>query len=273
MGIMDEWADALVEEGLREAAGTFFGARKALDDEITIFEKRVQDLSRSAGEVRAWFAGLNCLLGTAENSHSFFDALDVDLEDESLYTTQICSLQFKRPHSFTRKSLFAKTVLEVYEPLVRMIETYMHGAHYPDPVQPGRMLVSLHYEQVRAHCAAINARIVRINETNRPSESLGFVKRMDQGMLQKESLTGGGGQVWTLDSQMAFKPLDFAAYALPIFPDLPSTEKAAKQIKDVCAGIYEQQRLHVDAVFDEIFSPDNKKICLIHRVAGDSKTC
>lgn len=268
MGLLDEWGDALVEEGLREAADTFFGARKAVDEEIAYFESRVATLRAQAEDIRAWFAGLNCLLGSEGNSRSFFTALGVALPDEDLYHHTVCSLQFRRPRSFTRKGLFAKTVWEVYESLARMIEKYMHGAPYTDPLQPGRVLISIHHEQLRRLCAEINSRIAALNESNRPSESLAFAKRMDQVQIQKESITGGGGQAWCLDRDLAFTPLVFDHYELPIFPDLPMDNKARAALEACCAQIFSRERSHVDTVLDEIFDPTDKKVCILERGQG-----
>lgn len=265
MGLLDEWGDALVEEGLREAADTFFGTRKAVDDEIAFFESRVAALKSKALDVRAWFAGLNCLLGDETGTREFFDALDVRLPDPELYSARMCSLQFHRPRGFTRKGLYVKAVWAVYEPLARMVEDYMHGSHYQDPRQPGRVLTSVNHAQLVRHCADINERIARTNESNRPSESLGFARRMNPSERDRENITGGGGQTWSLDEDMAFVPLDFAGYGLPVFPDLPVDEKARKTIQECCGRIFSRRRAHVDAVLDEIFSPDNKKICVLER--------
>lgn len=265
MGLLDEWGDALVEEGLREAADTFFGTRKALDDEIDFFKTRVAKLWTMAQEIRAWFAGLNCLLGSEANTRDLFDTLGVRLTDSDLYAVRVCSLQFRRPRGFTRKGLYAKTVWEVYEPLARMIEAYMHGVHYQDPRQPGRMLVSVNHSQLVRHCADINERIRTINESNRPSESLGFARRLNQAERDRENITGGGGPTWNLDQDMAFVLLDFGAFELPVFPDLPVDDTARKMLQECCGRIFSLQREHVDAVFDEVFSPENKKVCLLER--------
>ncbi len=265
MGILDEWGDALVEEGLREAADTFFGVRKALDEEIAYFETQAAKLKTQAEEIRSWFAGLNCLLGSQPNSRLLFDALGVTLDDPTLYTHLVCSLQFRRPRSFTRKGLFGKTVWEVYEPLARMIQAYMHGDHYSDPLLPGRVLVSVHHEQLRKHCEEINARIARVNESNRPSESLGFAKRLDQTQVFKESVTGGGGQTWNLDKDMAFAPLDFDAFKLPAFPDLPVDNRAQSALQACCGRIFDRERSRVDAIMEEVFDPADKKVCILDR--------
>lgn len=265
MGLLEEWGDALVEEGLREAAETFFGARKALEDRIAVFERQAAQLATQAGEIQVWFSGLGCLLGGERRYRALFDALGVLLEDEQLYGRAACSLQFRRPRALTRKGLFVKTVWEVYESLARQVDAYMHGVHYQDALRPGRMLLSVHYEQLARHCEAINARVAEVNEAYRPSESLGFAKRMDVEQVQKESLTGGGGQTWSLDRDMAFAPVDFSAYALPRFPDLPVDAEARKTVQEFCARIVAEDRDHVVEVLEDVFRPENKNFCVLER--------
>ena len=265
MGLLDEWGDALVEEGLREAADTFFGARTALDDEIAFFESRAAKLRHQAEDIRSWFAGLNCLLGSESNTRLLFDSLGVSLDDPDLYTIQACSLQFRRPRSFTRKWLFAKTVWEIYEPLARMIESYMHGVPYTDPLHPGRVMISVNHDQLRRLADGINARIKAVNESNRPSESLAFAKRMDQTQVLKESVTGGGGQTWTLDRDLAYAPLTFESYGLPAFPDLPLDSASRSTLEECCAKIFAREREHVDAILDEVFNPEDKTVCILDR--------
>ena len=45
MSRLDRYTESLVEEGLKDAAETFFGARKGLEDEIALFETRVDGIS------------------------------------------------------------------------------------------------------------------------------------------------------------------------------------------------------------------------------------
>jgi len=267
MGLLNEWGDALVEEGLREAADTFFGVRTALDEDLAFFASQAEKLRLQAGEIRSWFAGLNCLLGSESSTRLFFDSLGVTLDDPDLYSVQACSLQFRRPRSFTRKGLFAKTAWEIYEPLARLIEAYMHGSPYTDPLHPGRVMITVNHNQLRRLCERINERIKAVNESNRPSESLGFAKRMDQEQMLKESVTGGGGQTWTLDRDLAYAPLVFEDFDLPAFPDLPLDSRARGALEECCAKIFSQRRGHVDAILDEVFDPQDKTVCVLDRNA------
>lgn len=265
MGLMDEWGNALVEEGLREAADTFFGARKDLEDEIVFFKERIARLQTMLEEIRSWFAGLNCLLGNEEKSRFLFSTLDIQLPDEQLYTDQVCSLQFQRPRSFTRKGLFTKAVWEVYSSLAALVEKYMQGVPYADPAYPGRVLITVNYNQVCKQCAELNVRIDQLNTNYRPSESLAFAKRMDQELVDKERIIGGGAQSWVLDQDLAFKPLQFAHYALLNLPLMPTDTQAKAAVQACCAQIFSQKRSHVHAVLDELLDPEQKKICILER--------
>lgn len=264
MGRLDEWGTALVEEGLREAADTFFGTRKALDDEIDVFKARVARLADKALGIHSWFAGLNCLLGSQENSRAFFGALGVSLVDQSLYAVRQCSLQFRRPRGFTRKSLYTKAVWEVYVALADLVHEYMHGTTYQDPKQPGRMLVSVHYTQLLRRCADLNEHIARVNESLRPSDSLGFARRMNLAERDRENITGGG-HTWSLDQDLAFLPLDFTSFGLPSFPDLPTNAQAREVLRTFCAQIFSWNRGHIDQIIGEILGPQDKQICILER--------
>lgn len=133
-----------------------------------------------------------------------------------------------------------------------MIDAYMHGAPYADPLYPGRKLVSVHYDQVRRHCEAVNERIVRLNEFNRPSESLGFAKRMNQNQVHKESVTGGGEGTVSLDEDLAFSPIEFEDCGVPFFPDLPVDGTAEKQFRDLCAGIFAREPERADMALETL---------------------
>ena len=99
----------------------------------------------------------------------------------------------------------------------------------------------------------------------RPSESLSFAKRLDQTQVFKESVTGGGGQTWNLDKDMAFAQLDFDAFQLPAFPDLPVDNRAQSALQACCGRIFERERSHVDAIMEEVFDPADKTVCILDR--------
>ncbi len=261
MGLLDQWGNALVEEGLREAADTFFGIRKALDDDITFFEQRVAILRELAPEIDGWLAGLHCLLGSTEETRKLFAALGVRVPDDKIFDLHACSLHFRRPRSLTRKGLFTKTVWEVYAHLADLISRYTHGVYTPDPTMPGRMLLSVNLDQILNLCAELNRRIMAINERNRPSESLGFAKRLDQARIAQESATGGGGETWTLDAALSFAVLDCDKLGLSTYPDLPTDANARDIVEAYCRNVYASRRAHADAMLTEVQDPHDKHSC------------
>jgi hypothetical protein len=248
--IMDEWGDALVEETLREAAGTFFGARKEVEDEISLFASRVADLRAQAEKkIRPWSAGLFFLLGPA-GGQKLLDALGVILPAE--YISGGDRPLLPRLRSFTRKGLFIKTGRQMYMSLAEEISAYLHGTLYPDPLYPGHKLKTVHYLQLKRHCESINAHIAHVNKSNRPSASLAFAKRMDQDLVRKETVTGGGVGMASLDEELAFAPLVFDQYDLPFFSDFPVDAATEKLVKDCCAEVYSEDPRRADRTLEEL---------------------
>lgn len=252
MSIMDEWGDALVDETLHEAADTFFGARKEVEDEISLFTSRVADLRAQAEKIRPWSAGLFFLLGS-EEGQKLMDTLRITLPEEYFSGGDRPSLP--RLRSFTRKGLFVKTAWQVYTSLAGEISAYLHGAFYADPLYPGHKLKTVHYLQLKRHCEAINEHIARVNESNRPSASLAFAKRMDQELIRKEIATGGGVGTASLDEDLAFTPLDFDQYGLPFFSDFPVDGATEKLVKDYCARIYAEDPQRANRAQEELTRP------------------
>jgi len=81
----------------------------------------------------------------------------------------------------------------------------------------------------------------------------------------KESVTGGGGQAWTLDQDLAYPSLVFENYALPAFPDLPLDSASRSVLEECCAKIFSSRRDHVDAILNEVFDPQDKTVCILDR--------
>jgi hypothetical protein len=75
---LEGMADGLVTETLVEAASTFFGARKALEDEIELYRRRTEELERAEAEVLRRAAALHSLLPDAAAVRGFYAALGVD---------------------------------------------------------------------------------------------------------------------------------------------------------------------------------------------------
>lgn len=265
MGLLDEWGDVLIEEGLREAADTFFGARKALEDDLAIFTQRVSLLATQTEKIENWRVGLRCFFGSTQITHDLFSALGVCVTGTCPLCASACHVCFNRPRSLTRKASFAKTIWAVYTHLAELIGTYMHGTYSPDPNTPGRMLLSVNLTQVQKMCQELNQRIAVLNKSNRPSESLGFARRLDQDRVMKERITGGGSESWRLDADLSFAPLNCDDLGLPVYPDLPVDTKARTTLTRFCHAFYIQHQKHADAMLAEIQNPDNKRVCTLLR--------
>ncbi|GAB1410645.1 hypothetical protein MASR1M90_17990 [Desulfovibrionales bacterium] len=265
MGLLDEWGDALVEEGLREAADTFFGARKALEDDIALFQDRVGLLKKKSAEIENWRAGLHCLFGAVHEVRELLSALGVPSTAELHPCSPACHICFTWPRSLTRKASFAKTVWIVYARLAELISDYTHGTYSPDPTTPGRMLLSVNLTQIHRTCAQLNERIATLNKSNRPSESLGFARRMDQARVAKERIAGGGGETWRLDADLSFPLLDCTALDLPVYSDLPVDSAARETLDRVSRAFYVRHREEANAVLAELHNSRTNRMCTLLR--------
>jgi hypothetical protein len=76
--------------------------------------------------------------------------------------------------------------------------------------------------------------------------------------MLKESVTGGGGQTWTLDRDLAYAPIIFEDQNLPAFPDLPLDSKAHAHWKNAAPEFSASGAVHVDAILEEVFDPQGQ---------------
>jgi hypothetical protein len=233
MGRMEEWAEGLRYESLRQAADTFFGARKAVERDRALLTQWAHKLHAVSRRLETWTAALNCVLGTPENSRMLLQRLGMALPEERLYELQACLVQVARPRSFTRQGLYCKIVWAVYEHWADALEEYHHGRPYTDPTLPGRKLHTPGYQQVVSLCAELNARIEHTNTAYRPSESLEFVRRLDPAAQDKASVLGCGTELCSLDASLALPLVDLTSFGLVPWPQPPAEEVARRAVKAV----------------------------------------
>jgi len=267
MGRMEEWAEGLRYESLRQAADTFFGARKAVERDRALLMDWAQKVHRISQKLETWTAALNCVLGGEANTRALLERLGVRLPEARLYEVQACLVQFSRPHSFTRQGLYCKIVWAVYEHWADTLREYHHGRPYPDPSLPGRVLHTPGYQQVLSLCAELNARIEHINAAYRPSESLEFARRLDPAAQDKASILGCGAELCSLDASLALPLVDPASLGLLPWPQPPAEEAARRAVKELCQRIYREQREVAESVLESAFRGADKHVCHIGNTA------
>jgi hypothetical protein len=251
MSTLSDYADALVEEGLVEAADTFFGARKRLEDEIAVFHQKCRELEHMGREVVACAHGLGFLLLEGTRVESFYAALGVQVDRQSpLYGSRF-NKDLRSGPGLLARTRYWKTVYKAYEEVFRAVDTYVHGRHYDDPARPGGKKRTICSTTLISWAEKINQRIKDLNNNNQASQVLQFAKQFRVDEVEKEKITGAG-VVYNLDAELAFEPLDLSPCGLLDFPRLPAPRTVKKTIKSFCLDMYRQETSRIHAILQQI---------------------
>ncbi|MFV0350537.1 MAG: hypothetical protein ACK5JO_18350, partial [Halodesulfovibrio sp.] len=130
----------LQDEVMSEMADNFFGARKAIDDEIDLFETKEADVALSGQRALCSCALLYTLLQGEKEAQAFFAALGVDVVAFGLHAkvggVRPC-LFVRMPWGLTRKRRFAGLLCQVYGHVHDAFDRYLNGSGYVSlhPVQ------------------------------------------------------------------------------------------------------------------------------------------
>lgn len=245
----DKFADGLVQETLVEAAHTFFGARRDLEQEIELYREAARRLAGVERIMLRKAGAVHYLLLEGEAARDFYRAIgappshlpDMAEPDKG---------GLKKTWAITGAGRFGKLLFKAYEALHQAADEYTNGRHYLDPKGSGRKLLTVHYLQLRNWCKRLNQRIEKVNEQNAPSATLGFVHALDPRNLDMARITGGStfGVGNTLDQELAFPPIECVAMTYVAAPDLPAPDKARKAVLGFAARLYKEHRARIDAL-------------------------
>lgn len=229
-------ADELLEETLSEAAGTFFGKRKKLEESIDLLQTKIDTLKRMEVEVVMRAGDLHYLLLDGQAVGEFYAALEIDpglLPD--IVDPEIRAGRVHKHKSLTTGGRYFKMVAEAYKRMRDAADIYMNGSYVTD--KEGKKRQTLNYGQIKGWCRELNEQIEKLNRESSPSEVLAFVKKLDVDALEKEKIVGAGGYNGSLDQDMAFEVLDCAGIDLTEIPDMPVLEKVQPRIKTFCKSL------------------------------------
>ncbi|GAU09419.1 hypothetical protein [Desulfoplanes formicivorans] len=251
MSTLSDYADALVEEGLVEAADTFFGARKRLEDEITVFHQKCRELEHIGQEVVAWGHGLGFLLLEGDRVEAFYRAIGVDLTGQSPLNGSRLHKDMRPGPGLLAGTRYWKTVYKVYQELFQAVDTYLHGRHYDDPSRPGGKKRTICLTTLTTWAERINERIKDLNNNHQASQVLQFAKQFRGDEVEKEKITGAG-VVYNLDAELAFEPLDLSQCGLLDFPELPAPQGVKKTVKSFCLDMYKHDKSRILTILHQI---------------------
>lgn len=244
------FSDDLVDETLKEAADTFFGRRKALEQKLDLFEEWVQELKKKSGLVARTAAGINFFFQDEALRQSFW-------EEAGLKGSIYPDISPDKPEhleparGMTGKSRFQKTVFSLYERLQEQAHDYNFGRYLDHPEIKGKKVLTPNLHHLRKWADELNQEIDSINTSSRPSEVLGFARRMDVGESCKRESVGSGLE-YNYDQELCYQHVDPHRQGLPEYP-VPETDKQHKhRLMDFCAEVYKADKNRIKELLESL---------------------
>jgi hypothetical protein len=241
-------AESLTEETLQEAADTFFGQRKGIEEELQIYSQWVQELSKIQSQVHTVQANLHFILGQDKEQTvpSFYRHIGVDPEQvpwpQNEDGTDLGWLQV--PFALRAKAQYAKLLCSAYAQFASQAADFMYGRTYKDPQDSRCQRMTLSYNQVYDFYTQLKQKIAKANQDNAPSQVLQYVKQLDIQRSAKESLVAVPLQ-YSLDQEMAMAAPDFAQSGLTAYPDFPPLQDVQRAVKDFAYWIFTKMPKHM----------------------------
>lgn len=247
------FSDALAEEVLTDAAGSFFGARKQLEDMIEVFWSFVETFRKKEVNLSAKAGFLNYLLLEEKAAPDFYKRINADFADillEGKYSDT--AILHYTPFAFTGKGEYIKFVLRAYKALQRACDEYMNGKIEIHPYNDGEhedeneKLPDINYKFLVDLCRVVNDEIRRINSSASLSSVLQFVKKFNPEAMERERATGGtGGEYMSIDEKLSYRPIKFESLNLKRYPELPKEEQVVSDIVSFCKKNYTENKADI----------------------------
>lgn len=233
-------ADSLEQEVLTEMAGTFFGARKNVDDLLEEFKHQVEELKGRESAVFARVLFLRGLLLGAEGEAQFFQA--VGLPGSPFGKERSHRLESWRPDRLPFALLpswrWRSAVELAYAELCKACEAYEHGEYTEDRRKRGKKVLTVNRQHVLKLAEYLNGRIAKLNQEMSPSSVLQYARsiRSSDDMGKGAIMNELGAE--SLDRGLTFAPLDVQGLGLWEAPALPRPTDCAAKIRAFCDGFY-----------------------------------
>ncbi len=252
MSNLDGFASDLVNEVLSEMADNFFGARKRMDDHLERFDKLMGKLRSLEQQVELQAGKLHFILGGAAQAKQFYLLLGIKQGEPGFELTNgpaPCIDKF--PRAFTPQGRFTRLVLSSYAALQEQTDAFMNGNHQPHPDQAKRLVLSLHFKQLKAYSEEINKAIEKMRQEMPVSSAIRYAKGFaDPAQVDKERVTGAHcqlplGKNQGLDASFAYQTIDFSAYGIRKYHDLPSVDQVKPLILTFCRKLYATEKATV----------------------------
>jgi hypothetical protein len=247
-------AVALESEVLSEMAGTFFGARKALEDLHEDFLLRVEALRALAAQVHARIFFLRSLLLGLEGEAALFAALGLPPQFEDVVAPP--GMRAWRPEripfAILPSTRFTKLVLVAYAEIQHACEVYRNGEYEDDPQRKGRKRMSLHFKMVESMGQRLNEGIEKLNADMPPSSVLLYARGISTTEAPGQGAITNALGAESLDKGLEFTPLDFAALKLWRAPELPAPKDCEERLRTFAAAYYDAHSESIRRVLGQL---------------------
>lgn len=245
-------ADSLEQEVLTEMAGTFFGARKNMDDLGEEFRRQVTELKALEVSVQARASFLRKLLLGPLGEGEFFRAIgaaEAHFAPEPSHSFDSWRPD-KLPFALLPSWRWQKAVELAYDELYKSCEAYENGEYVDDRKKRGKKVLTVNRQQVLRLAAYLNERIEKLNSEMTPSSVLQYARsiRASDDVGKGAIMNELGAE--SLDRGLTFEPVDVESLGLWKAPSLPAPEKCADRIVDFCSRYYPQHKAELSKALE-----------------------
>lgn len=240
-----DFFDEFYNEAMSEMAGNFFSRRKEMEARLEGFAKIAEGVQSVAVKALRRWNTFFTLLADEEAASSF-------CQEHGMAAGHIPALaaatgdpwRFKAPFAFTEAGRYRKSVRYAYVAMRQATLDYNECSYGIDPKNPRKKVLLPNYSTLKELAEKINAEVSLVNTCQTPSTVLAYAKSMDPSSAEKEAIVGGmtGEDVCRIDSDMAFKPVDFDGLALPVLPTPPPLEDVQDSLDAVSDAVFSARR-------------------------------
>lgn len=250
MSKLDYLSEEMVEETLKEAADTFFGKRKQVDQELEFLNQQAEELRKKGELIKENASRLNYLLPDEDSINFFWTQLG--LKDSVYPSIQgECTERMSVPWAMTLKGKYQKVLLSMYDDLKTLVKDYLHGRYVDHPEIKGKKVITPNLSNLKKRAEYINKNIEQINRWNKPDDVLAFSRRMNIDESSKRESIGSGLE-YDFDHDLCLSPFDFSSLELTEYPELPGGKKDYYKIADITMSIFKEKKEQVRTILDNI---------------------
>lgn len=248
MSDFERLADSLKMEVLTEMAGTYFGARTALDSQFEDFDRLTDKLGILARRIVERAGLLHALLLGSRGAPGFYAALGLDPAAITIPLDKGPAAPARLPFALTARGRWMKLVRQTYERLQDRTDEYLHGRAVPDPTEPRRKIMSISLTRLRAMAEDINRQVAHVNNELPLSTALQYAKNLDVSGSERERMMGANAGIEKDDPD--FTPIDFDGMTLPHLPDLPRPDQAWPRLKPWLAEFWKSNEAELKGLLE-----------------------